>query len=83
MDAECSFQKFTPVYSNLLLGSVPAQATPAERSSREEIGRLPERAGETNAGATPVPGAVAWGGWDPLGYLELGGLCGPFARSLQ
>lgn len=41
-DAKCSFQEFTPVYSNLLSGSVPAQPIPAERSSREEIGGFPE-----------------------------------------
>lgn len=71
---ECSFQKFTPVYSNLLLGSVPAQSTPAERSSREEIGRFPERAGETNAGATPVPGAVAECGWGRVGSSGIPGI---------
>lgn len=89
LDAKCSFQEFTPAYSNLLLDSVPAQPIPAERSSREEIGRFPERAGETTAGATAVPGAEAGGGWDPLGFLGLGegwcgirrGLCVPFAEA--
>lgn len=70
--AKRSFQEFTPVYSSLLLGSVPAQTIPAERSSGEEIGRVPERTRETTAGATAVPGAEAGGGWGPLGFLELG-----------